>query len=117
MVDLRQGAAVCPLYKLVSRRGTLLGTITFPADWEDRLLHEGVTRFAAQKWDDVVRYLPPPGVSEEVPPIRIGALYLERIGPNAGAVCLHGLTPEEFEALPGCTFAPGAGYLRSLMEG
>ena len=96
--------------KLISRRGTLLGTVTIPASWAEAIDRDRLLRF----------YRPPARLltysAETVPEtIAVGILALAHHIEYPAAVILHGLTPEEFETLPGCSFAPGAAYLRSLL--
>lgn len=105
-------------HKLISAKGTLLGTITYPEYWEmERNSHRGSVRRAyclglsfREMQADVAIPLMTPTVKQFV--IERGHSF-----DYPDAVMLWGITPEEFEQMPGCSFAPGAGYLRSLVEG
>ena len=99
--------------KLYSPRGTLLGTIIYPDAWDDTICEQGCIRFCikpAMSFSAMLSRAP-----EELVTIRSGVLR-KSCAAN-GAVRLDGITPEEFEQIDGCTFMPGAGYLRSIIEG
>lgn len=99
--------------KLYSRSGTVLGTVTYPAEWELYIRKRGgiAVRFmeARRGFYDPSAYVSPH--------VRTFALFLchgshaEREG-----LQLQGVTLEEFEQQPGCSFAPSAAYLRSIVE-
>ena len=99
--------------KLYSGKGVVLGTITYPAEWELYIRKRGgiTVRFAEAM---LGFYDPSAHIS---PSIRTFALFLhygnqaEREG-----LQLQGITLEEFEKQPGCSFAPSAAYLRSIVE-
>ncbi len=99
-------------FKLVSVKGTLLGTVTIPKHWADALKDRGEVRFATTpsipSWCEAGR----------VAPFELyqGALYVDYSSGIYGAVMLLGVSLEEFEKLEGCSFIPGAGYLRSIIE-
>lgn len=96
--------------KLYSRKGTLLGTLTYPDRYDRVLLQNGHVRVALVK--PLPLYLGDGAVTE--PTIRTAVI--DFYGSQRGAVCLYGATPEEIEQFPEFSFAPGAGYLRSLVE-
>lgn len=98
--------------KLYGPRGTLLGTIGYPAWLDDELRLRGGARFAVLP---EIRLPADRGTEMVVPDIRHGVLTWE--WREAGAVRLDGMTLEEWERIPGHTFSPGAGYLRSIVEG
>lgn len=111
MLETSMSAGV--MVKLVSVKGTLLGTVTIPGHVATHLHRRGYAQFYMP--------VPMPTVWDVVQnadfTVRVGTLELLRYGDHPGAVCLHGLTLEEFEQIPGYAFAPGAGYLRSLLAG
>lgn len=96
--------------KLVSSKGTLLGVVTFPDRFSERL----------EKGDAVEFYAPPemgnwwkfdPGE-----PVIIRYGFLIRSYAMRDAVMLGGMLIEEFEKLDGFWFSPSAAYLRSLLD-
>lgn len=109
-------AEVRPIFKLVSSKDTLLGSVTFPGPWEAQLERAGYINFMAEPRFDV-RQTFGAMAADEAPTIRHARIANAPWSKYAGAVVLHGITLEEFEKLDGCTFSPGAGYLRSLVEG
>lgn len=100
-------------WKLVNNRDdTVLGTVTFPDHWEARLTSPtGWVRVAFPLEMDLSVYWKKD--FDMTVPQR--SFVIERSHRVKGAVQLHGATPEEFEKIPGCSFAPGAAYLRSLL--
>src|SRR5690349_9252485 len=103
------------LYKLESTEGTLLGTIMIPASWDDKLRLRGRMEF----------FVPEPVAADECGLLRDRshanstlmvrhALMTRSNGNHRDALMLFGVSPEEFERLPGCAFMPGAAYLRSV---
>lgn len=98
--------------KLVSRKGTLLGVVTYPADWERWLADRQSASFhvapnvfvrAYEKFDPNTELLVKTGTL-------VRSLHMR------DAVELYGISIEEFEQLDGCTFSPSAAYLRSIVE-
>ena len=99
-------------YKLASHKGTLLGTITVP--------------------DQVARYLDERGFAQMALPDQLLFYDWEKRGaPDTlslrhatfqtsylvrDAITLDGISLEEFEKIPNCSFAPGAAYLRSVVS-
>ena len=103
-------------YKLVSRKGTLLGTITIP-DYEDQILRQqGGVQIAYMPCLATYTGISPssPVVPEMVQVVTIHRSYCYE---HHDAVEMYGVTLEEFEKMPGYSFAPSAAYLRSLIEG
>jgi hypothetical protein len=86
-------AQVCR--KLYSCKGTLLGTVTYPAPWDAWVMETGGVRFCAE--------------------FQVRSAAILQHWQERGAVRLEGISPAEFELLPECSFAPGAGYIRSLL--
>ena len=100
-------------FKLASRKGTLLGTVTVPDDVAEYLNGERGQRDYASM--EVLLRLPFPQ-PEGVPGIlSITAAVFQRSYYMRDAIEIHGISLEEFEKLPGCSFSPGAGYLRSVV--
>ena len=97
------------LYKLESSNGTLLGTITIPLNWAEKLRERGEVQFALSPTTGFG------GDADEPMMLRTG-LLAKSFGNHPDALMLFGITLEEFERLPGCSFMPGAGYLRSVIE-
>lgn len=108
-------------FKLVSRRETLLGTVTVPLRWASMLLRD------RSGWPEVRFHYWPDGrgsmfraylEEESTLTYSMGAIRYHDWTPEFGpAVELLGITPEQFERLEGCSFAPSAAYIRSLLEG
>lgn len=114
MIRVETGVATATR-KLYSARGTLLGTITYPAEWDLRIRANG--RVSIAVWSPISwrEYL---GEASEQPALlRTFSLFrhYNPLGEREG-IRLDGLTLEEFEQQPGCSFSPGAGYLRGLIE-
>lgn len=107
-------------FKLVSRRETLLGTVTVPLHWASMLLRR-------DGWPEVrFNYFPDKrhgflrdwGREPDTSVCHsIATLRYHDWTPFGRAVELWGITPEQFEELEGCSFAPSAAYIRSLLEG
>ena len=97
--------------KLISDAGTLLGTITFP---------EGISDILAANECAVFAIMEPVPVSPLDAPVSLHAtlshvrLCWARNWPVRDGLHLDGISIERFEQIPGCSFAPGAAYLRSL---
>lgn len=114
----RVEAKLRPLFKLVSPRGTLLGTITLPDRWIHQLQRDRSVTFVFEPLKD--RRMPWLLDSAAAPMnlcLRSGTLSRSYSRDFPDALTLQGITLEEFETIPDCTFQPGAGYLRSLVEG
>ena len=105
------------MFKLVSSRGTLLGHVTIPEAL--------VKLFDRGAFSTSFPYTPPEERSmshllRSDPSVfvvqRVGHLRLEP-GRGFGRDCvsLHGITLEEFETIPGCSYSVGAAYMRSLI--
>ena len=100
-------------FKLVSRKGTLLGTVSIP-DGAAQYLHDRSHYFA--KMSVLPRLRLPPYPSPEVSAlVDVQTVTFVRSHAYRDAIEIHGISLEEFEKLPGCSFAPGAGYLRSIV--
>jgi hypothetical protein len=99
------------LVKLVSAKGEVLGTVTIPIDWLQEIRERWHYHFRFADFIKVTSYpafnAGPTGV------IKMGVLHQSH--DIRGALELTGLTLEEFEQVPGCTFQPGAAYLKSLI--
>jgi hypothetical protein len=101
-------------WKLISNRDTLLGTIVFPYEWEDLGKVYGGS-FSFQLGRLIRAGEMEARINVPVDLRTVGIVW--RKHPDHGpVVILHGITPEEFEKIPNCSFQPGAGYIRSLME-
>ena len=88
-------------FKLQSYHGAILGMITTPWHWAEVIRLKGEFSF----------FLPH---GKEHFPVRCAQL-VESSGLHPDALELIGCTLEEFEQLPGCSFALGAAYLRSVL--
>lgn len=117
MVRVQTGVATATR-KLYSHKGTLLGTITYPAGWERRLRdpNRGHIRLTVARELRLSDYLRETEGFEKYFTFVLRRHYGRSYGVESEGVELHGLTLEEFEQQPGCSFAPGAGYLRSILE-
>lgn len=107
-------------FKLESEKGTLLGTVTIPFDWADKLrTRNGVCEFYLQT-PLAPRYFESTSINGPLPlpdlMLKKGALFTSPRYYPAQTLFLYGVTLEEFETIPGCSFAPSAAYLRSIME-
>jgi hypothetical protein len=107
--------------KLVSRKGTLLGTITYPAEWERDRARKGADGYARgyirlMMWEPWKAFSVAP-LADTPPAVLTFSICEAWSRDYPDAVQLEGITPEQFEQQPRCSFAPGAGYLRSLMAG
>ncbi len=101
-------------HKLVSRKGTLLGTVTMPRRVEIDLYERGGVRFYVMP---PLRYLMYSGEDAMLPAtVRVGAIYWTYHGELGDVVMLDSISVEEWEKIPDHTFAPSAAYLRSLLE-
>jgi hypothetical protein len=99
-------------YKLISPRGTLLGVLTVPDEIAHELGRRDYVRFALMPPFDVRAYFDntPPAACAEATIARCHHLEFGRDG-----VQVFGVSIEDLEKRPGWSFAPSAGYLRSLM--
>jgi hypothetical protein len=95
-------------FKLASHNGTILGTITIPPHWTAFIDMRGQVTFfiAPPAWRDC----------DADADVAVRQAILTKSCYCAGALELIGCSLEEFESLPGCSFAPGAAYLRSVMD-
>lgn len=98
--------------KLVSRKGTLLGTVTFPSHWGETIEAQEGVRFHLRKPLRISDMLADASVEAL---IQTGVLYKAHDYIHRDALILDGVTLEEFEAMPGCSFSPSAAYLRSII--
>lgn len=95
--------------KLVSPQGDVLGTITYPDDIEARLQHFG-GRLPISTLPRMALTFEPHDPTESM---IMSWEIVEAYGMGMrGAVMVRGISLEEFEKLPGFSFAAGAGYLR-----
>jgi hypothetical protein len=99
--------------KLVSRKGTLLGTVTFPSHWGELIERQGGVRFALRKPLRISDMLAEASVETLM---QTGALYQAHDYNHRDALILDGVMLEEFEAMPDCSFSPSAAYLRSITQ-
>ena len=106
--------AIGTVYKLESSQGTILGTITIPYLWADYLCTSDRVSFCIGPifLDECSSES---GPYDTRVTLRHGLLVQSR-GSHPDALVLFGATLEEFERLPGCSFAPSAAYLRSIIE-
>lgn len=108
--DAMQRARLGQPRKLYSAKGTLLGIVHYPPDWDEVIQGRGGIRVAlptklsalAATTNDDFYYSPK-------------IMEITRSCRNPGAVHIYGVTLEEFEVMDGCAFTPSAGYLRSLL--
>lgn len=104
-------------FKLESEKGTLLGTVTIPFDWADRLRNRGgVCEFYLPSASPIMSWDKLPDPTNPVFTIKRGALFTSPKYYSPQTLHLYGVTLEEFETIPGCSFAPSAAYLRSIVE-
>ena len=94
-------------FKLQSYRGAVLGTITVPERWAKFLHTRGSYEFCIAITLRSIH-------DDTEATLRQAVLTTSECYP--GAVELIGCSLEEFERVPGCSFAPGAAYLRSIIE-
>ena len=110
MTPVHTSALSTVQYKLYSRAGVVLGVIGIHPHWHELLRKNGGLEFAMS-----------PGLPSfsdfrlsDAVTLRYGRLshsYEDR-----GGLYLDGISLEEFERIPGCSFAPSAAYLRSVLE-
>jgi hypothetical protein len=98
-------------YKLESVAGAILGTVTVPTHWIDLIQKLGGVQLCFS--GAVSKYVEHDDDGTVV--LRHAALYPSR-GNYPDALMLVGASLEEFERIPGCSFTPGAAYLRSVVE-
>ncbi len=106
------------IYKWLTAKGTVLGLVTVP-DRLSRVLDDvGTVQFVA---DDCKRRLgaamPADPLSQTVSVVTIRTVRRPGTQASPPDVFISGTTPEELEATSGFGFAPGAAYLRSIMDG
>lgn len=89
----------------------LLGTVAYPAEWDPILRSQRSVRFMAEPLR--IRALDFFESPDESPTYRFGTLYESYC--EQGAVGLDGVSVEEFERLPGCSFSPSLAYIRNLL--
>lgn len=99
--------------KLMSPKGTVLGIIGFPAHWAEQM----------ERYQDTpgFNFVPPldPRLFSYGAPSNLDNLThgtLRRSHFEQGAFELYGMSLEQFEKIPGCSFSPGAAYLRSIVD-
>jgi hypothetical protein len=97
--------------KLYSRNGTLLGTISYPEEYDLWLCERGSFTFVKDESFKVSDYF---AIDPSMPDYKTITIYF--YNRERGAVCLYGINPEEFEKIRDCSFAPSASYLRSVIE-
>jgi len=115
MLKREVNATVGYRYKLVSERSKgsmLLGTITVPEHIALYLSDRGHVSFYIQPRVEVSLIYGSDANSFEV---KIGTLYKNNEYNTNDCLSLKGITIEEFETIPGFSFAPSAAYLRSLV--
>lgn len=99
-------------FKLVSAKGTYLGTITVPHDVE-KWLTDG---------EREVRLYAPPEMPKSWSSWRndesivVRSLIIQRSYAVPGAVEIYGMSIEEFERLDGLSFSPSMAYIKSICE-
>jgi len=106
--------------KLYSDRGTYLGLVTYPDEWERYLgdPDRGFIRFQSTTVPERHEELRAFWSDAPMPMTRpLAVAELRRCDHlEYGAVRLYGANPEQFERIQGCAFMPSAGYLRTLIE-
>ena len=103
-------------FKLASRKGTLLGTVTVPDDVAEYLNGErGQRDYASMAVLPRLPFLYPPQPEDVPGMLGVMTVTFRRSYYMRDAIEIHGISLEEFEKLPGCSFSPGAGYLRSVV--
>ncbi len=103
------------VWKLYSGKGSLLGTLTIPHRIADQLVQRDTrhVRFVVMlERPTLASFLR----GDTTTPMAVRTAIIERCWQHQDGVRLHGITPEEIERQDGFAFAPGAGYLRSLLE-
>ena len=92
------------MIKLISDRGTVLGSLLIPNIFADKLLKDGMVEIGCrEKIGDA--------------PERVIWAVLRESATVAGGVELTGMSIERFELMPSCAFFPGAAYIKSMMDG
>jgi hypothetical protein len=98
--------------KLYSHKGTLLGTVNYPEEWDERIQgHRGFRMHWMPATADLLRYIH----DDESSKTAVRTFVIHESYHERGAVEIYGVTPEEFEQMPDCSFSPGAAYIRSLI--
>jgi len=111
-------ATIGTSYKLVSLKGTLLGVLTIPDRIADMLVERDFVRFPLVKPLDVAANLRAM-MSNSAPEAafdQIAVICRSYKWEWNDAVQIHGVSLEELERQPGFSFAPGIGYLRSVIS-
>jgi hypothetical protein len=99
---------------LVSAKDTLLGTVTIPEYWAQRIERDRIYEFMYAPSIPVVPYNTLDLANMNFTVYK-GVLELAQYSQYRNALLLWYLTPEQFEQIDGCAFSPGAGYIRSLV--
>ena len=100
-------------FKLVSREGTLLGVVTLPSDVSNYLeKYRSAEMAVIPSLPSIAQHKPDDLVSTSLRKVVFFLAYHPEI---PGAVGMEGLTIEEFERLPNCSFSPSAAYLRTFI--
>lgn len=107
-----------PPLKLISFKGTLLGTITIPEDKYLFILSNNTWHTWSFHFQQgtIWGFCPQNSNGQEIS-VSAWTLIESYFPEHRDAFMLHGVSVEEFEQQPGCSFAPSAAYLRSLIEG
>jgi len=96
-------------FKLESSKGSLLGSVTIPHDWADILQYKGCVQF--MMGDPFPLWCTEIDLNELT--YRQGAISKGHKFDNS--VIIFGVSLEEFETCDGCSFSPGAAYIRSIV--
>jgi hypothetical protein len=103
--------------KLISDKGTILGTIWIPMGWLAKVRQQGGIRLRYESREEYEgRYRFDATAPYHAISARTFAIVADYGRYRATGVRLQGITPEELETLPECSFAPGAAYMRSLLK-
>lgn len=97
-------------FKLASDKGTLLGTVIIPRYWADYIRERGAVQFSTILYP--IHWHIEKSDMEMI--ATQGCLY--RSHDIRDAICLYGVSLEEFEQLDGCSFSPSAAYIRSVLD-
>lgn len=95
--------------KVYSPKGTYLGVLEYPPEWDARLQTFGSIRIAK-------RSAPRVSDSTEQVPTTIASFTIYWHPMDKGSIVLNGISPEAFEQERGCAFYPSASYMRSLIS-
>src|SRR6185369_11993165 len=99
--------------KLVSKDGTVIGTVAFPNHWLYWLSNRQAVRFMVPQ-PMIARY-GDAGMAHCDLSVAAGMLCDWQTKIGEAAVLLVNIDLETFETVPGCSFAPSAAYLRSIV--